>query len=190
MPPKAKTTKEMIIKAAFDLTREKGIDSLNVRAVANRLGCSTQPVMYWFGSVEELKNEVYAAANDMHSAYLLRGIPGKDPLSSIGLNYIRFAVEETNLFKLLFQSGYPSEKDLKEVLDSEDLAPIIEPFQKESGFSKDDAREVFLTVALLVHGYASIIANNSLEYDEDAVAQHLEMAFEGAVAALKGDKSK
>ena len=190
MPPKAKITKELITKAAFDLTREKGIDSLNVRAVANRLGCSTQPVMYWFKTVEEIKNEVYTTANEMHSEYLMREIQGKDPLSSIGLNYIRFAVEETNLFKLLFQSGYPAAKDLKEVLYSEDLVPLIEPFQKETGFSKEEAKEVFLTVALLVHGYASIIANNSLEYDEDAVARHLEMAFEGAVAVLKGDNTK
>ena len=33
-------------------------------------------------------------------------------------------------------------------------------------------QEVFLTVALFAHGYASIIANNALEYDEALIAEH------------------
>jgi hypothetical protein len=42
---------------------------------------------------------------------------------------------------------------------------------------------VFLTVALFAHGYASIIANNGLEYDEDLIAEHLERAWNGAFLA-------
>lgn len=41
----------------------------------------------------------------------------------------------------------------------------------------------FATIALFAHGYASIIANNSLEYDETVVANHLERAYQGAVSA-------
>lgn len=46
MPPKAKITKEMIVDAGVELVRESGIEHVNARAVAERLGCSTQPVMY------------------------------------------------------------------------------------------------------------------------------------------------
>ena len=33
----------------------------------------------------------------------------------------------------------------------------------------EQTKKVFLTIALFAHGYASIIANNSLEYDEELV---------------------
>lgn len=48
-------------------------------------------------------------------------------------------------------------------------------------------KEVFVTIALFAHGYASIIANNALEYDETVIAAHLERAYRGAVLALQED---
>ncbi len=51
--------------------------------------------------------------------------------------------------------------------------------------NEDQTEEVFLTLALFVHGYASIIANNSLEFDEAVVAAHLERVYIGAIFALQ-----
>ena len=48
----------------------------------------------------------------------------------------------------------------------------------------EKTRQVFLTVAMFAHGYASIIANNGLEYDEKLIAEHLERAWDGAVLAV------
>ena len=61
MPPKAKITRDMIIKAGITIIRTEGIDSLNVRRVAALLSCSTQPVMYHFKTVKELTYAVYEA---------------------------------------------------------------------------------------------------------------------------------
>ena len=44
MPPKARITRDMILDAAFDLVRAEGHEALNVRTLAKRLGCSTQPI--------------------------------------------------------------------------------------------------------------------------------------------------
>lgn len=51
----------------------------------------------------------------------------------------------------------------------------------------EQTKKVFLTIALFAHGYASIIANNSLEYDEELVASHLEQTYKGAVLAVQED---
>ena len=55
MPAKAKVTKEMIVDAAFAIAREAGVENINARTVSERLHCSTQPVMYHFATMEELK---------------------------------------------------------------------------------------------------------------------------------------
>lgn len=66
MPAKAKVTKEMIVDAAFAVARETGAGNINARTVSERLNCSTQPVMYHFATIEELKQTVYAKADRYH----------------------------------------------------------------------------------------------------------------------------
>ncbi len=183
MPPKSRITRDMIVDAAMELVRENGADAVNARAIAQGLNCSTQPVMYCFATMEELKRAVYSKADLFHTDCLMRMSGENDPLLQIGLNYIRFAIEEPYLFRFLFQSGYAKENDVLEMIDSQELAPVLAAMQQGVGLDAEKTRQVFLTVALFAHGYASIIANNALEFDERLVAVHLERAFNGAVLA-------
>ena len=72
MPAKAKVTREMIVDTAFAVARETGAETISARTVSERLHCSTQPVMYHFATIEELKRTVYAKADQYHSDYLMR----------------------------------------------------------------------------------------------------------------------
>lgn len=49
--PKAKISREMVIDAAFAVTRAMGIENVNARTVSEKLKCSTQPVMYHFARI-------------------------------------------------------------------------------------------------------------------------------------------
>lgn len=184
MPPKAKITKDMVIDAAFDIVRTEGAEQINARTVSKKLGCSTQPVMYHFAKIEDIKRAAYERADWFHTGYLMNvDEQSEDFMLGIGLNYIRFAIEEPHLFRFLFQSGYAAENSLLEMIDSEDLKPLLVAMQEASGMNEKQMKEVFLTIALFAHGYASIIANNSLEYDETVVSDHLERAYRGAILA-------
>ena len=186
MPAKAKVTREMIVDAAFAVARETGAENINARTVSDRLHCSTQPVMYHFATIEALKRTVYAKADLYHSEYLMNmKRPTKGAALGIGMNYIRFAIEEPHLFRFLFQSDYFSGKTLLELIDAEELSPVLSAMQGASGLSMAQTKRVFLTVFLFVHGYASIIANNSLQYDEALINSQLEQAYRGAILAAQ-----
>ena len=186
MPAKAKVTKEMIVDAAFAVAREAGAESINARTVSERLHCSTQPVMYHFATIEALRRTVYAKADCYHSEYLMNlNRPQEGVMLGIGMNYIRFAVEEPHLFRFLFQSDYFSGKTLLELIDADELTPVLSAMQSALGLGTEQTKKVFLTVFLLVHGYASIIANNSMKYDEATINSHLEQAYRGAVLAAQ-----
>ena len=186
MPPKAKITKEMVIGAAFEVARETGAENINARTVSKKLNCSTQPVMYHFATIEELKKAAYEKADWYHSEYLMKiEQPRKGAMLGIGINYIRFAVEEPNLFRFLFQSGFAVENNLLEMIDSPELVPVISAMQRALDMNIDHTKKVFLTICLFAHGYASIIANNSLEYDEELIKSHLERASRGAISAAE-----
>lgn len=189
--PKAKITREMVIDAAFEVTRTEGAENVNARTVSQKLGCSTQPVMYHFTKIEDMKKAVYAKLDRFHTEYLMEiENPQEGILLGIGLNYIRFAIKEPHLFRFLFQSGYAVENSLPEMVDSEELVPVLLAMQEAMGKSMEQTKEIFLTLALCVHGYASMIANNSLEYDEQVVASHLERVYRGAVLAAEEDDNE
>ena len=183
MPPRTRVTEDIIIDAAIEVARQSGFEAINARTVSERLHCSPQPVMYHFSTIDNLKKAAYRRADQLHSAYMMNIPPGRYPVLGIGMNYIRFAVEEPQLFRFLFQSGYVEENSLLEMVDSEELVPVLAAMREGSGLSLQKTREVFITVALFAHGYASIIANNHLEFDEELVAEHLERTWNGAVLA-------
>ena len=190
MPPKTRITKDMVITAAVEIARKSGYENINARTVSGQLHCSTQPVMYHFSTIDALKRAAYAQADHLHSEYMMTIPPEQDPVLGIGLNYIRFAVREPQLFRFLFQSGYAKESSLLEMIDSEELIPILAAMQESTGLRMEKTKQVFLTVALFAHGYASIIANNGLEYDEKLIATHLEQAWNGALLAAAQEEKE
>lgn len=187
MPPKAKITKEMIISAGLEIIRTKGAEELNVRAVASELLCSTQPVMYHFSSVEELKNELYRKADEYHTEYIMNvDFENEDPMLGIGLRYILFAAEEKNLFRFLFQSDKLPRNNFAELTNIDELTPVFEILQKEAEITEEQSRKAFASLFFAVHGIASLLANNSAEYNEEYFTEILNNVFLGAIGAMKG----
>ncbi len=184
MPPKARVTKDMVIDAAFEVARQTGAENISARTVSEKLNCSTQPVMYHFATIEALKKAAYAKADRFHTEYLMNAEPHNIMLC-IGLNYIRFAVEEPHLFRFLFQSGFSTKNNFLEMVNSQELVPIISAIQEAMNLNTEQTKEVFVTLALFVHGYASIITGHSLEYDEKIIRLHLERVYTGAILALQ-----
>ena len=175
MPKKPTTTKEAMIEGAFRLIREKGHESLTARNLAAFIGCSTQPVMYQFPSLDTLRELLYRKADAFHSEYILSG----GDLLGIGLRYIRFAEEEPQLFRFLFQSGHFSGSSLEELIRSPETADILAEVSKEEGLTTEAAAAFFEPLVAVVHGYASLIANNAMKYDPEAIRKALIMIGEG-----------
>lgn len=186
MPPKAKITRDMVVNAAFEVARESGAEKINARSVSCRLNCSTQPVMWHFKTIAEMKKAAYEKTDAFHSDYLLN-LHGGDPMKQIGLNYIRFAANEKNLFRFLFQSDGFSGKSLADLMDGAEFLPICGMLSQQTQTDMAQAKRIFRSLFLYVHGYASMLANNAMSYCERELERELELAFEGAVyAAGKG----
>ena len=184
MPPKARITREMIVQAGFVIVRENGADALNARTVAQQLGCSTQPVLYQFATVEEVRRAVFAHADKFHSEYIMQGLEESEmPMLRLGLNYIRFAAEEGRLFRFLFQSSGLSSGNVMELIDAPVLSPMLDMLRQAAGVTPEAARRIFLQLFLTSHGYASLLANTPMPYNENEAVLLLGSAFSGACAA-------
>lgn len=103
--------------------------------------------MYHFATIEELKKAAYKIADWYHTEYLMKIEESqKGAMLGIGINYIRFAVEEPNLFRFLFQSGFSVENNLLEMIDSPELVPVISAMQNALGMNVEQTKKVFLTI--------------------------------------------
>lgn len=185
MPPRPKIDKDMIIGAAIEIIRESGYESLNVRRIAEQLGCSTQPVLYHFRTVEEIKKAAYMAVDEYHSEYLVRGTDTGNPLKTLGRNYIRFGYEEKNLFRFLMQSDGLT-GGMQGLFDDGRLTPILELLSKQMNCDRSRAKLLFSALFFTVHGIAGLLANNSIEYDEQWLVETLNTVYQGVVKEVLG----
>ena len=178
MPPKVKINKKMIIDAAFDIVKNDGIEKMSARTISERLKCSTQPILYHFSSIEEIKKSVYEKADMYHSEYIMpKGTENVSPLMELGLNYIRFGYEEKKLFQFLFQTNQFNGFSLDELIDSAELSEILHMVSMGTGCDEARAKELFLNLFIVAHGYASLLANNAMEYEKTKCEKIMENVF-------------
>ena len=160
MPPVQKTGKDKIINAAFDIVREESFCNLNARAIAKKLGVSTQPIFSNFKNMEDLKIEK----------------SGKyPPYKARGMGYIRFAKEEKNLFRLLFMDKRSSE----ERFPTDDATKEIGLISDTLSFAEEKASRMHALLWFFVHGIASLIVTESLELSEKVINESLTDAYLG-----------
>ena len=186
MPKSPRISRNMIVEAAFDLVRTDGAAALNARAVAARLGCSTQPVLYSFKTMDEIREAAYEIADKYHTAYIMPEDTDENPMLALGLNYVRFGQEEKNLFRFLFQTDKFGGKDVAALMADPGLSEILGIMAAGLKADPEQAREMFLTFFCVAHGMASLLANNSMAFDEGQCKKMLENVFFGMIAAGKG----
>lgn len=102
MGRKTQITKEMILQAAYEILEESGIGAVGIKAIAARLGCSTQPVSWHFGSMTDLKKELLEYAGAKLFDELPSQMEGKNALDAFfasGVYYISAACDHPNVFR-------------------------------------------------------------------------------------------
>lgn len=188
LPPAPKIKKEMIINAAKEVIQSDGIENFNVRKIALKLNCSTQPIMYHYKTVAELKSDIYREIDQYHSAYIMDiENCSLNPMLSIGIRYILFAYEEKNYFKFLFQSDKFSNMSFNSLFDddNDELSMIYSILAQEANITEKQSKELLVNLFIMVHGLASLLANNTMEYDEEYCIRILENTFNGLMKNYK-----
>ena len=141
MPPKVKFTKDEIIQAALNVARVKGASSVSTRDIAAELQVSTRPIFTYFDTMEEVRAEIRKAAEVVYERYVQRGLAEPIPFLGVGMEYIRFAREEPQLYRLLFLTPAADENSGVAWFGLEEAVKASsEPWFKERIYPKLNAR--------------------------------------------------
>lgn len=186
MPAIAKVTKEMIIDAAFEIAKEMGAENITARTVSQKLGCSTQPVLYHFKTIEDVRIAAHRKASEFHIDYVTN-ISGRyeRPMLEVGMRYIQFAVEEKNLFRFLYHSNYDTGVSLSDWLTGKNFDSLYPILKRQAEVDEQQAYSIFSQIVLVTHGIASLLANNAMVYDEAYCVNTLSNAYFGIMYLIK-----
>ena len=172
MPARRKIQKKDIIQESVSIVAKGGINALNARKIAKKLGCSTQPLFYIYENMDDLKKDVMNEIVKIFDIEVLKSETGQLEYKDIGINYIRFAKEEPELFKIMF-----NRKINEGAFDFIDLTgsakTILETISKQTGMSNEDAKQFHLRMWLYVNGIASLAANQTVEFNDEEIAELL-----------------
>ena len=187
MPPKPKYTKEEIVNAAFDLTREKGIDAVVAREVGKRLNTSSSPIFTIWSSMEELKEDVRRLAIQKYREYMADIFDYFPSFKEFGMRCVGFAAEEPNLFRLLFltkreeHSPYARFKQEFESI----FIPLVEEIMSQFGLSKSDAEDLLSQMILFANGIAAYVLTDENSFSRETVSRDLSQVCIGIVLTKK-----
>lgn len=171
MPPKVKFTKEEIVNAALNITRRRGAQAVTTRDIAAELGVSTRPIFTYFKSMDEVREEVRLAAQAVYERYAADGLRTRVPFFGVGMQHIRFAREEPELYRLLFLRSDERGGALAAMRRlQEQVLPSIERIYRMDAAT---AEHYFRDMWLVGHSLSTLIVTGECPYDDAQIAQIL-----------------
>ena len=184
-------TKEMILASAFDIVREKGLEVISNRELAKKLNCSIRPIYYQFQNVEELYNELYVEIEKYFYKFLMDNMNDDMPkYKQVGINYIKFAKEEKEFFKILFMSEVDLGLNDFIAKDMEDFKELSKLIKISTNLNDEDIESFHIKMWIFSHGLATLVASSTLNISDKQLKQLLSLEFQALMLLKENPNNK
>lgn len=186
--PKQRITKEMVVSAAFEIARSDGMEQVMVKSIAEKIGCSVQPIYSYCKNMEGLRQDVTQKVCSFIGEYVKTHIDKDDIFTSTGRTYIQLAKEEPHLFKIFIlhkRDGIASLEDLYQSEASPDTAEFI---SKKLDISIEQAKKLHLNMLIYTIGIGTIFSVTTPGISADEIYEQQEAAYNAFLSQMKEDK--
>ena len=177
-----------LLAAVAEIVEEKGAANVSLREAARRAGVSHSAPAHHFGDKEGMlaafaERGFEILGDEMATAVQDAGGSALDHLAGVGAAYVRFAVDRTPYFDVMFRSGIdtPSHEHLYARATST-LAVLIgavDDLISEGGYTEVDPRHLTVYFWSLAHGLASLAVDKSMPpgFDELTIEDYIVGVF-------------
>lgn len=167
--------KAALIEAGLAELEDKRLDGLSLRGIAARVGVSHTAPKNHFDSLRGLLTAVATRGFEMLTAEMRRGVedqpPGQSRLHAASNGYVRFALENPELFKLMFSGAMKNgeDPDLKRAAWA--TYDVLRDISHGLDWDKADApggpwRTEWMLWSM-VHGYATLLVEGEIRRNDD-----------------------
>lgn len=184
MPRKETVTMEKLLDTAFAMAREDGFAELTARKIAAKAECSTQPIFRSYNNMDELWEAVYEkSACYFQDYYSLFPRTSRIPFVNLGLAYVSFAREESNLFKLLFLDKKSGHKSMYELLNGKE-GNVVAEINTARAEGCSQAGDLFVKMWIFIHGIACMTLTGDYDLSDIETKEQMEQAYQGFLFCL------
>lgn len=178
--PKQIVTQEIILNAALEMTRKKGVESVNARSVAEFLGRSVQPIYSYFQNMEELREALYKKGIEFYNEFISIN---SDMLSleSMGIANIRFAKQESNLFRMLFLAKLNGYNSFTDIFESMANKAATQNLANELKISEESVKDIYIMLIVFTHGIATMLATGGADIADEEIEILMSKAYRSFV---------
>jgi len=155
-----------LLAAARSVLADKGIHGLSLRACAAKAGVSHAAPAHHFKSLRGLLTELAIIAFDEFTAALNAGFSSainEEPaqrLQVVGNAYVQFAIQEPQLFQLMFSSKHIDHEEERLSTTSanayQELVNVVRPLCELKGVLESAYADAEILVWSVVHGYTNL----------------------------------
>lgn len=192
MPPKAKFTKEQIIKVALDIVAEKGAQALTAKELGAALGTSTTPIFTVFNSMQEVGDAVMHAAIERFDEYAHKAAHMGPVFKQVGMQMILFAKEEPKLYQLMYMSSISEAQTFEDIYAR--LGSVadecLDVLQKDYDLSRENAKILFDHVWIHTFGIGALCATGMCDFSNEQIAEMLTQDFSAMMMLVKSHNGK
>lgn len=175
--PKQRIDKEMVVRAAFELARAGGLESVTLKDIAASLGCSVQPIYSYCRSMDGLRAEVCSMARDFVREYVCARLDRDDLFHSTGRAYVRLAGEERHIWRMFVLCRRDSAASLGELYRAETDPRMAGAIAAQLGLTEDSARQLHLNMLVYTLGLCAVFSAASPELPAKDIYSQQEQAF-------------
>ena len=161
-----------LLAAVAEIVEEKGAANVSLREAARRAGVSHSAPAHHFGDKEGMLAAFAERGFEIlrrEAATAFEGAAGgsaRDRLAAVGAAYVRFAVDHTPYFDVMFRSGIdtPSHEHLyaRAANALAVLMSAVDDLISEGGYTEVDPRHLTVYFWSLAHGLASLAVDKSM----------------------------
>ena len=163
MPRSVQITKEKILTAALDVLIREGYSAVSIKRIARELSCSTQPIAWQFGNMDNMREALTKEA----VAYANKKIMP----TSMDYGYINLAFDTPNLFRFVYmgESKNYCRGGFNSILTDKGNAALIDKLYPYLNISKEQAEMLFQRIIVYTHGMVSLVVAGVLNCTKEQV---------------------
>lgn len=192
--------KDDFLKIAFEFIANEEIEKLTLQILSDKTGTSRSAIYRHFKNKDELIETMILQGFDtfdkaLSPLLLDSSKPLLDRFYVSGKRLIDFAIENQNLYRLLFGKKYAYIRQEIISIQDEDcsgfhsLKTAIEEGQKSGILKKDDSYRQSIVIWASLHGLASLIIDGFMDI-EDLYEQLYDDMFQSLLAGIVANKVK
>ena len=172
MGRKTHITKEIILETALRMLIRDGYGAITVKSLAAEIGCSTQPIVWHFESMNGFRKAFLEYCVDYAKGQFTVWNGSLDALlAETAWRYITIACNTPNLFRFVFVDNKDACKnsDVVQKLQLDNTKKIIHLLCEEKGLSESQAASFLMNYEFYIHGIASYTASGFVHYPEEEI---------------------